>query len=74
MLAASYAGCDKFFVVLWFILAIGFMGCYYSGLKVNSLDLSPNYAGSLAALTNGAGALTGIIAPVFVGKMTPNVS
>lgn len=30
-------------------------------MKVNSLDLSPNYAGSLMATTNGIGALTGIL-------------
>lgn len=57
-----------------FILTVGFMGNFYPGLKVNSLDLSPNYAGSLMALTNGAGALAGVAAPVFVGMMTPNVS
>lgn len=61
-------------VVFWFILALGMMGTYFSGFRVNALDLSPNYSGSLMALTNGAGALTGIIAPVFVGMMTPDVS
>ena len=30
-------------------------------MKVNALDLSPNYAGSLMATTNGIGALTGIL-------------
>lgn len=50
------------------------MGNHFSGFRVNSLDLSPNYAGSLMALVNGAGALTGVIAPVFVGVMTANVS
>lgn len=61
-------------VVFWFILAIGFFGCYYTGFRLNSLDLAPNFAGSLMALTNGIGALTGIAGPVFVGFMTPNVS
>lgn len=32
-----------------------------SGMKVNPLDLSPNYAGSLMATTNGIGAITGIL-------------
>lgn len=53
---------------------MGFIGPYYASMKVNSLDLSPNYAGSLMAVTNGIGALTGIAAPSFVGLMTPNVS
>lgn len=49
------------------------MGNFYPGMKVNAIDLSPNYAGSLMALTNGLGALTGIAAPAFVGVMTPDV-
>lgn len=53
---------------------MGFMGTFYPGMKVNPLDLSPNYAGSIMAVTNGIGALTGVAAPSFVGLMTPNVS
>lgn len=53
--------------------SIGFMGNFYPGMKVNTIDLSPNYAGSLMALTNGLGAITGIAAPTFVGFMIPNV-
>lgn len=74
MILASYAGCNRMLVVAWFTLAMGFMGTFYPGMKVNPLDLSPNYAGSLMAVTNGIGALTGIAAPVFVGVLTPNVS
>lgn len=73
IVAASYGGCDRVFVVISFTLAMGFMGNFYPGLKVNSLDLSPNYAGTLMAITNGAGALSGIAAPSFVGFMAPNV-
>lgn len=74
IVAASYAGCDKFSVVVLFTIAMGFMGTFYAGMKVNSLDLSPNYAGSLMAVTNGIGAITGVIAPYVVGVLTPNVS
>lgn len=71
---ASYAGCNRLLVVVLFILAMGFIGNYYPSMKVNSLDLSPNYSGSIMALTNGLGALTGIAAPTFVGFMTPDAS
>lgn len=74
IVAASYAGCDKYLVVGFFTLAMGFMGTFYPGMKVNPLDLSPNYAGSIMAVTNGVGAITGILAPYFVGVLTPNVS
>lgn len=41
-------------------------------MKVNALDLSPNYSGTLMAITNGIAALTGIITPYIVGILTPN--
>lgn len=74
IVAASYAGCDRTAVVILFTIAMSFMGTYYPGMKVNGMDLSPNYAGTIMALTNGVGAITGIIGPYFVGLLTPNVS
>lgn len=74
IVAASYAGCEKALVVTLFTIAMGIMGTFYPGMKVNPLDLSPNYAGSIMAITNGIGAITGILAPYVVGLMTPNVS
>ncbi|XP_063699068.1 putative inorganic phosphate cotransporter isoform X2 [Culicoides brevitarsis] len=74
IMLASYAGCDKTLVVVHFTIAMGIMGTFYPGMKVNPLDLSPNYAGTLMALTNGIGAITGIITPALVGLMTPNRS
>jgi MFS transporter, ACS family, solute carrier family 17 (sodium-dependent inorganic phosphate cotransporter), other len=74
IVVASYAGCNRTMVIVWFTLAMGFMGTFYPGMKVNSLDLSPNYAGTLMAITNGIGALTGIAGPAMVGLLTPNSS
>lgn len=73
MLLASYADCDKTLVVIHFTISMGIMGTFYPGMKVNPLDLSPNYASTLMALTNGIGAVTGMITPTLVGLMTPNV-
>lgn len=74
IMLASYAGCSRITVVVCFTIAMGLMGTFYPGMKVNPLDLSPNYAGTLMAITNGIGAITGIVAPALVGFMTPNVS
>lgn len=41
-------------------------------MKVNGLDLSPNYSGTLMALVNGMGAFTGIITPYIVGVLAPD--
>jgi len=74
MIAASYAGCDRTAVVVLFTVSTGTMGTFYPGMKVNALDLSPNYAGTLMAIVNGIGAFTGIITPYLVGVLTPDVS
>ncbi|XP_015436491.1 PREDICTED: putative inorganic phosphate cotransporter isoform X1 [Dufourea novaeangliae] len=72
VMGASYARCDRTTVVIMFTLGTTLMGTFYPGMKVNALDLSPNYSGTLMALVNGIGALTGIITPYIVGLLTPN--
>lgn len=73
IVGASYAGCNRALVVILFTVAMATMGAYYPGMKVNGIDLTPNYAGTLMAVTNGIGAVTGIIGPFLVGLLTPNV-
>lgn len=73
IIAASYAECNRLFFVIYLALAFCFDGCTFPGFRVNALDLSPNYAGSIMAIENGIGSLAGIFAPVFVGLMTPEV-
>ncbi|XP_011506437.1 PREDICTED: sialin-like isoform X2 [Ceratosolen solmsi marchali] len=72
IVGASYAGCDRVYVVTMIALGMTLMGAALPSMKVNGLDLSPNYAGSLMALTNGIGAFTGIVTPYIVGVLTPN--
>lgn len=74
IILASYSGCDRTLAVTMFTLAMGCMGTFYCGMKVNALDLSPNYAGAIMAVVNGIGGLTGIIVPYLVGALTENVS
>ncbi|XP_076262845.1 sialin-like isoform X1 [Rhynchophorus ferrugineus] len=72
IMAAAYSGCDRMLAVGMFTIAMGFMGTFYCGMKVNALDLSPNYAGTIMAIVNGIGGLTGIIVPYLVGALTEN--
>lgn len=57
-----------------FTIGMGFMGTFYCGMKVNALDLSPNFAGTLMAIVNGVGAITGILSPYIAGALTKHVS
>lgn len=61
-------------VVALFTIGMGFMGTFYCGMKVNALDLAPNYAGTIMAIVNGVGAITGVITPYLVGALTGNVN
>lgn len=53
---------------------MGLMGTFVPSLKVNALDLSPNFAGTLMAIVGTIGCMSGVIAPYIVGIMVPNVS
>lgn len=72
IIAASYASYDKTLVVAMFTIGMALMGTFYPGMKVNGLDLSPNYSGTLMALVNGIGAFSGIITPYIVGVLAPD--
>lgn len=75
LLAAAYIGGESItMVVVLFTVGMGFMGMWYPGMKVNPLDLSPNYAATIMAIANGIGAITGVLAPYAVGVLTKTVS
>ncbi|XP_030377865.1 putative inorganic phosphate cotransporter isoform X2 [Scaptodrosophila lebanonensis] len=74
MVVASYAGCNKLLVVGLLILCMFTMGPYYAGQKLSAIDLSPCYSGTIMAIANGLGSVSGIISPSIVGAMTPNHS
>jgi ACS family sodium-dependent inorganic phosphate cotransporter len=72
IVSASYAGCDRALGVVLFTLGVTLLGTGIPSLKVNALDLSPNYAGTVMAISNGAAACTGILTPYIVGILTPD--
>lgn len=69
---ASYSGCDRLTAILFFSFASGFAGLDNS--RVNNMDLSPNYAPTIISIVNSCGSIMGILAPIAVGQLTPNVS
>lgn len=73
ILAAAFGGCNPLLIGFFFIISVGSRGFLTSSSLMNSMDLSPNYAGTLTALSNGIGSLTGIFVPVMVGSVTSNV-
>ncbi|XP_026823302.1 sialin-like isoform X1 [Rhopalosiphum maidis] len=72
VMCASFVGCDKMFATLCFTLGMALMGFCYPSIRINSLDLSPNYSPTIMALVNGIGCLSGMATPYVAGILTPN--
>ncbi|XP_045448851.1 putative inorganic phosphate cotransporter [Melitaea cinxia] len=72
IILASYSGCDRIQAVGLFIASMAFMGGFYSSVKINAMDIAPNYAGTCSAFVNGLAAVSGIITPYMIGLLTPD--
>ncbi|XP_055837989.1 putative inorganic phosphate cotransporter [Episyrphus balteatus] len=53
--------------VVLLTLTVSMNAACYLGFQMNHIDLSPNYAGTLMGITNGAANIMSIIAPLLVG-------
>lgn len=72
VVAAMHSGCSSTPVVAFFTLGMALMGFYYPSLSVNTLDLSPNYSGTLMGLI-ALGGMAGILSPYLAGIIAPQV-
>ncbi|XP_075153734.1 major facilitator superfamily transporter 3 [Haematobia irritans] len=70
LLILCYIGCKHTAAVVIMAVGIVAMGGMFSGFLSNHIDIAPNYAGTLVALTNTVATLPGIIVPLFVGYIT----
>ncbi|EDV38028.1 uncharacterized protein Dana_GF13752 [Drosophila ananassae] len=65
---------DAALAVTLLCLTVGISAATYLGFQVNHIDLSPNYAGTLMGLTNGAANVMSGIAPLAVGQIVQDRS
>lgn len=71
----GYCSCGQEALVILFItLSIGLSGMQYAGFVVNYLDVAPTFAGPILGIGNTLSGVAGILAPKFMGWLTPNVS
>ncbi|XP_017854045.1 sialin [Drosophila busckii] len=70
LLILCFIGCRHYEAVTVMSVGIVAMGAMFSGFLSNHIDIAPNFAGTLVALTNTAATLPGIIVPLFVGFVT----
>ncbi|CAD6998440.1 sialin [Ceratitis capitata] len=72
LLALCYISCAHTAAVVIMTIGVIGMGGMFSGFLSNHIDIAPNYAGTLVAITNTAATIPGIIVPLFVGVITTN--
>ncbi|XP_034473845.1 sialin-like [Drosophila innubila] len=70
LLILCFIGCRHYEAVSIMSVGIVAMGAMFSGFLSNHIDIAPNFAGTLVALTNTAATVPGIIVPIFVGFVT----
>lgn len=74
VMCASFVGCHRLAATFFFNAGMLLMGFSYPSIRINALDLSPNYSPSIMAVVNGLGCLSGMASPFVVGLLTPDVS
>ncbi|XP_063710306.1 sialin-like isoform X2 [Symsagittifera roscoffensis] len=70
LILAGYAGCNATLAVCFIVIAMFFFGANWSGFNCNNLDIAPNLAGVLFAITNTFATIPGFVAPLVVGWIT----
>ncbi|KAE8741674.1 hypothetical protein FOCC_FOCC012795 [Frankliniella occidentalis] len=70
LIGVSFVGCDRPFVVVLMSVAVMSVGGMFSGFLSNHIDIAPNFAGTLMAITNTFATIPGFVVPVFVGQVT----
>lgn len=70
LFSICFVGCNTGLAIALMGIGVTCIGGMFCGFLSNHIDIAPNYAGTLMAVTNTAGTLPGIIVPIFVGQMT----
>ncbi|KAI8439222.1 hypothetical protein MSG28_013063 [Choristoneura fumiferana] len=70
LLAVSFIGCNRGAAVALMAVGVTCIGGMFCGFLSNHIDIAPNYAGTLMAITNTVATIPGIVVPIFVGVLT----
>ncbi|XP_066586133.1 putative inorganic phosphate cotransporter [Prorops nasuta] len=70
LLGVSHIGCNRTLAVVLMTLSVTCIGGMYCGFLANHIDIAPNFAGTLVAITNCIATTPGFLVPIFVGQLT----
>ena len=70
MFLVTVAGCNGALSLSLMTLGIALLACSFSGFAANSIDLAPEFAGSITGFYMTVGPISGILGPYVVGLFT----
>nr|BAB16699.1 EC74 [Bombyx mori] len=70
LLGLCYIGRNRAGAVVLMAVGITSIGGMFCGFLSNHIDIAPNFAGTLMAMTNTVATIPGIVVPIFVGILT----
>ncbi|KAJ0174786.1 hypothetical protein K1T71_009894 [Dendrolimus kikuchii] len=70
LLCVCYIGCNRGAAVALMAIGVTGIGGMFCGFLSNHIDIAPNFAGTLMAMTNTLATIPGIVVPIFVGVLT----
>ncbi|CAG9564942.1 unnamed protein product [Danaus chrysippus] len=65
-----FVGCNRSLAVALTTVGVTSIGGMFCGFLSNHIDIAPNFAGTLMAITNTVATIPGIVVPIFVGVLT----
>ena len=75
LIGLSYVDCTQTaLAVALLVLAVTLSGFVFSGFFVNHMDIAPQYAGTLMAISSGIATISGLVAPYIAATVTESVS
>ena len=68
--ALAYNGCNPKLALIYLCMGHMLGGAAYSGFNINTVELAPNYAGTLRGITSTIANTNGFSAPALIGYIT----
>ncbi|XP_042913090.1 putative inorganic phosphate cotransporter [Parasteatoda tepidariorum] len=66
LLAITQSGCRPELIVALLSIGLGIDGCVFSGYNITTVDMTPNFSGTIYGIANTIASLSGVIAPMAV--------
>nr|CAD7447630.1 unnamed protein product [Timema bartmani] len=70
MITITLVGCDSTTIIVLLVLCLMLSGAIFGGGLINNIDLSPNFAGTINAISTMLISIFSILGPSMTGALT----